>query len=53
MALQTTLLASNRHLRDILQLKGYRLRYVETPGNHEPVHWRRALPDALIATLGG
>ena len=51
MALETTLLASNRHLRDILQLKGYRYRYAEIPGDHEPVHWRRGLPDGLIATL--
>jgi len=51
-ALETTLLASNRHLRDILQLTDRRYSYVEVPGDHEPVHWRRTLPDALMATLG-
>jgi enterochelin esterase family protein len=50
---ETTLLASNRHLRDILQLKGYAYRYVEIPGDHEPINWRRALPPGLIAVLGG
>lgn len=49
---ETTLLASNRHLRDILQLKGYRYAYREIPGDHEPINWRRGLPDGLIATLG-
>lgn len=50
---ETTLLASNRHLRDILQLKGYAYRYVEVPGDHEPVNWRRVLPEGLMAVLGG
>jgi enterochelin esterase-like enzyme len=48
----TSLLAANRHLRDILALKGYAVRYVEVYADHDPVHWRRTLPDALIATLG-
>ena len=49
----TSLLASNRHLRDILRLKGYPVRYVETYGDHEPLRWQRTLPDALMFTLGG
>lgn len=48
---QTTLLASNRHLRDVLQLKGYTLTYVEIPGDHEPVAWRRTLPAGLMTLL--
>jgi enterochelin esterase family protein len=48
----TTLLASNRHLRDVLKARGYGVHYVEVYSDHDPVHWRRTLPDALIATLG-
>jgi enterochelin esterase-like enzyme len=48
-----TLLASNRHLRDVLQLKGFKCRYVEIPGDREPVHLRRGLADGLMAVLGG
>jgi enterochelin esterase-like enzyme len=51
-ALETTLLASNRHPRDVLQT-GYRVKYVEIPGGHQPVHWRRGLADGLMAVLGG
>jgi enterochelin esterase family protein len=48
----TSLLAANRHLRDVLIAKGYAVRYEEVYCDHDPVRWRRALPDALIATLG-
>jgi enterochelin esterase-like enzyme len=48
----TSLLAANRHLRDILRVKGYRVRYAETYGDHEPLRWQRTLPDALIFSLG-
>jgi enterochelin esterase-like enzyme len=48
----TTLLASNRHLRDVLKAKGYGVHYVELYSDHDPVHWRRTLPEALMATLG-
>lgn len=37
--------------KDYHALKGYRADYVELPGDHEPVSWRRALPQGLIATL--
>jgi enterochelin esterase family protein len=47
----TSLLASNRHLRDILQAKGYAVHYFEMSADHDPIHWRRALPEALLATL--
>lgn len=47
----TSLLAANRHLRDVLIAKGYAVRYTEVYGDHDPVHWRRTLPEALIATL--
>jgi enterochelin esterase-like enzyme len=48
----TSLLAANRHLRDILRAKGYRVQYSEVYSDHDPVHWRRTLPDALTAILG-
>jgi enterochelin esterase family protein len=47
----TSLLASNRHLRDILRLKGYPVRYIEVYADHEPLHWERTLPDALLAMV--
>ncbi len=48
----TTLLASNRHLRDVLRAKGYTIQYAEVYGDHDPVHWRRTLPEALTVMLG-
>lgn len=47
----TTLLAATRHLRDVLQAKGYGVRYSEVYSDHDPVHWRRALPEALMSLL--
>lgn len=49
---ETSLLAANRHLRDVLELKGYPLHYVENYAGHEPLRWSRTLPDALIASIG-
>jgi enterochelin esterase-like enzyme len=48
----TTLLAANRHLADVLRAKGYCVHYVEVYADHDPVHWRRTLPEALMVTLG-
>jgi enterochelin esterase family protein len=48
----TTLLASNRHLRDVLRARGYVVHYFEVYGDHDPVHWRRTLPEALMVVLG-
>ena len=40
---------TNRRLRDVLQSKGYELRYVEVPGAvHNPAHWRTQLGPGLI-----
>lgn len=42
----------NRHLRDILECKGYSYYYNEYPGGHEPLHWRDVLPDGLMKLIG-
>jgi enterochelin esterase family protein len=48
----STLLDANRHLRDLLRTRGYAVHYVEVYSDHDPVHWRRTLPEALMVTLG-
>ena len=46
------LLASNRHLRDVLISKGYPVHYREFSGGHSTVIWRGTLADGLLALLG-
>jgi enterochelin esterase family protein len=46
-----TLLSSNRRLRDVLIGKGYVVEYREVYADHDPVYWRRTLPDALVSLL--
>jgi enterochelin esterase family protein len=41
-------LAQNRHLRDVLRAKGYRVSYREYAGGHEYACWRGSLADGLI-----
>ncbi|HEY2461393.1 MAG TPA: alpha/beta hydrolase-fold protein [Candidatus Acidoferrum sp.] len=43
-----SILAANRHLRDVLLTKGYEVHYAEVPGGHEALTWRGGLGDALI-----
>lgn len=43
-----TMVASNRHLRDVLLLKGYPVHYREFNGGHEYLNWRGTLSDGLI-----
>jgi enterochelin esterase-like enzyme len=43
-----SILEANRHLRDALTKKGYRVTYFEVPdGQHAPEFWRQRLPEAL------
>jgi enterochelin esterase family protein len=44
-----SLLTANRHLRDVLSAKGYDVKYQEFPGAHEPLSWRAAIAEALVA----
>ena len=47
-----TFIAANRHLWSALQSKGYVVEQHETPGGHDPLHWRSVLPDGLIFLAG-
>jgi enterochelin esterase family protein len=41
--------SANRHFVEVLRKKGYAVTYEEVGGSHEPVHWRAALPYALMS----
>jgi enterochelin esterase-like enzyme len=43
---------TSRHLRDVLRAKGYPVRYTEVSGGHDPINWRGALADGLLALVG-
>lgn len=42
-------LATNRHLRDVLKLKGYPVTYSEFDGWHDALPWRGSLANGLIS----
>jgi enterochelin esterase-like enzyme len=42
----------NRHMRDVLQSKGYFVHYREFNGGHEYLNWRGTLSDALLVLVG-
>ncbi|PYP80384.1 MAG: enterochelin esterase [Gemmatimonadetes bacterium] len=46
------LLTSNRHLRDVLRAKGYRVTYAEYAGGHDDLSWRSGFPNGLISLVG-
>ena len=48
----TTMLAANRHLRDVLTLRGYDVSFHEFAGNHTYAAWRGTIADGLIALFG-
>ena len=47
-----TPLVANRHLRTVLQARGYQVRYREFTGGHEYLTWRGTFADGLIALAG-
>jgi enterochelin esterase family protein len=46
------ILESNRHMRDVLLAKGYKVTYQEFVGGHDYLSWRGLLADGLIALFG-
>jgi len=47
-----SLLVANRHLRDVLQARGYEIHYGEYAGGHDYVCWISAMADGLLALMG-
>jgi enterochelin esterase-like enzyme len=46
------LLTANRHLRDVLREKGYRVTYAEFAGGHSDLNWRSGFGKGLLALVG-
>lgn len=48
-----SLLVSNRHLRQLLQARHYRVHYKEFSGGHDYLCWQETLVDGLLALFKG
>lgn len=48
----TSLLAANRHLRTVLQARGYAVEYREFNGGHSILNWRGSFADGVLALFG-
>jgi enterochelin esterase family protein len=42
----------NRHLRDVLEAKGYQVTFAEYSGNHDYLSWRNSLGEGLMVVFG-
>lgn len=47
-----SLLSANRHVRDVLRMKGYNLTYREFSGGHEFDCWRQSIVGGLTTLMG-
>jgi enterochelin esterase-like enzyme len=47
-----SMLHASRHVRDVLQAKGYEVTLYESNGGHDPYNWEAALPEALVSLFG-
>ncbi len=47
-----SLLHENRHLRDVLEAKGYHVTYSEFNGRHDHISWKGSLSNGLAALMG-
>lgn len=46
-----SILKTNRHLRDVLNAKGYEVEYSEVAGGHEPLSWRGGIAEGLMRLI--
>ena len=51
LGLSEGLTPGNRHFRDVLMAKGYDVTYRETGGQHNNLHFRATLAEALMVLL--
>lgn len=47
-----SMIVVNRHMRDVLKLKGYTVHYAEVGGAHNAINWRGTFADGLLALIG-
>src|SRR5439155_15329635 len=47
-----TNLVANRHLRDVLQARGYSVRFQEVSGGHDYFPWQSTFADGVLALIG-